>query len=237
MLKNTCHKQIVGGWLAIGVVGVLFATTTPARAQSPTHYRDYELGSSVASISALVGMKVSDARIIHERPAVIQDLEWRRPLAFSDVATKDPVEQIVFSFYNDRLFKLVIEYDRHRTEGMTDADMVEAISVLYGARSQLPPKNGRAISLLVTDPGTRIAGWGDADYSAVLYRSSYAAGFRMIVTGTQLDSLARVADAQAVKLEERDAPKLAIAKQKKEDADLLAAQAKARVINKTAFRP
>jgi hypothetical protein len=59
----------------------------------------------------------------------------------------------------------------------------------------------------------------------------------MIVTGVQLDALARAADAQAVKLDERDAPKLAIAKQKKEDADLLAAQAKARVINKTAFRP
>jgi len=237
MLKNTRHTHIARGWLTIGVLGVLSATAMPARAQSPAQYRDYELGSSVTSVSALAGMKVSDAKIIHERPALIQDLEWRRPLAFSDVAAKDPVEQIVFSFYNDRLFKLVIEYDRHRTEGMTDADMIEAISALYGTGSQLAPKNARAISLMVTDPGTRIAGWGDADYSAVLYRSSYAAGFRMIVTSIQLDMLARAADAQAVKLDERDAPKLAIARQKKEDADLLAAQEKARVINKPAFRP
>jgi hypothetical protein len=237
MPKNTYRTQIVGVWSAIGVLGILFATTGTVRAQSPTQYRDYELGSSVASVSALAGVKVSDAKIVHERPALIQDLEWRRPLAFGDVGAKDPVEQIVFNFYNDRLFKLVIEYDRHRTEGMTDADMIEAISALYGTATHSSPKNARVIPVMAADPGTRIAAWGDADYSAVLYKSSYAAGYRMIVTAIELDTLARVADAQAVKLDERDAPRLAIAKQKKEDADLVAAQEKARVMNKTTFRP
>jgi hypothetical protein len=40
----------------------------------------------------------------------------------------DPVERIVFSFCNDQLFRVAIDYGHDRTEGMTDADMVEAIS-------------------------------------------------------------------------------------------------------------
>lgn len=39
----------------------------------------------------------------------------------------------MFSFYNDQLFRLVIDYDRQRTEGMTDADMVQTLSETYGA--------------------------------------------------------------------------------------------------------
>ena len=40
----------------------------------------------------------------------------------------DPVKQIVFSFYNDQLSKMVVDYDHERTAGMTDADLVDAIS-------------------------------------------------------------------------------------------------------------
>ena len=82
-----------------------------------------------------------------------------------------------------------------------------------------------------------MARWGDADYSVVLYRSSYASGFRMIVTSLRLDALARTAKAQALRLDERDAPRREIARQKKEAEDARAAQDKARVANKAAFRP
>src|SRR5207249_10965037 len=79
---------------------------------------------------------------------------------------------------------------------------------------------------------TRIARWGDADYSVVLYRSSYASGFRMIVTSVRPDALARTAEAQAVRLDERDAPRREIARQKKEADETRAAQEKARLANK-----
>ena len=83
----------------------------------------------------------------------------------------------------------------------------------------------------------RAAGWGDADYSVVLYRSSYASGFRMIVTSLRLDTLARTAEAQALRLDERDAPTREIARQKKAADDTRASHEKARLANKAGFRP
>jgi hypothetical protein len=149
----------------------------------------------------------------------------------------DPVQQIVFSFYNDQLFRLVIDYDHNRTEGMTDADMIEAISSVYGSRSKSPLTTRVASSQVAQASGTSVARWGDAEYSVVLYRSSYASGFRMIVTSLRLDRLARTAEARASQLDELDAPKREIARQKKEADDIRAAQAKAREGNKASFRP
>jgi hypothetical protein len=39
----------------------------------------------------------------------------------------------VFSFYNDQLFRLVITYDRGRTDSMTSGDVIEALSQTYGS--------------------------------------------------------------------------------------------------------
>ena len=101
----------------------------------------------------------------------------------------------------------------------------------------MPPKRRVATLQVVEESGTRVARWGDADYSVVLYRSSYASGFRMIVTSVRLDALARTAEAEAVRLDERDAPRREIARQKKEADDKRAAQEKARLANKAGFRP
>jgi len=84
-------------------------TMGTARAQSVPRYRDYQRGSNLAAVAAIEGLKVSDAKTIHERPAVTQTLEWRTPFSLDRAGIlKDPVEQIVFSFYNDQLFRLVI---------------------------------------------------------------------------------------------------------------------------------
>ena len=223
--------------LAIGALGLILSTHA-LHGQAGPHYREFQLGGDLASVSVLSGAAVSEAKIIHERPVLMQDLQWRRPYSASGptAVPKDPAQQIVFSFYNDQLFRLVIDYDRDRTEGMTDADMIEAISSEYGSTSKPALKSRVAISQVAEESGTRLAGWGDADYSAVLYRSSYASGFRMIVTSLRLDTLARTAEAQALRLDERDAPKREIARQKKEADDTRASQEKARSANKAGFR-
>src|SRR5688572_20491475 len=71
--------------------------------QGPSQYRNFELRSDLASVSTLAGVAPSQAKMIHQRPAVLQDLEWRPShwLAGTTSASTDPVEQIVFSFYND----------------------------------------------------------------------------------------------------------------------------------------
>jgi len=145
----------------------------------------------------------------------------------------------VFSFYNDRLFRLVVDYDKERTEGMTDADMVAALSATYGVPlKRTGPVSPRVASRLEVESGAALARWGDAEQSVVLYRTStYGTTFRLIATEPQLDDLARKAEAQAIRLDTQEAPGREIARQNKELEDGRAAKEKARVANKAAFRP
>jgi hypothetical protein len=225
--------------LAIGAFGVVLSTPS-LHGQDRSRYRDFNLGGNLSSISALTGVAASEAKTIHLRPAMMQELEWRRPYSFSSAAPaqKDPVKQIVFSFYNDQLSKMVVDYDHERTAGMTEADLIEAISTEYGARSTPGLKTSRGVASRVEEEsGTPVARWGDADYSVVLYRSPYESGFRIIVTSPRLEALARTADAQAIRLDEREAPGREIARQKKETDDARASQEKNRLANKAVFRP
>ena len=110
--------------LAIGLI--VFLSAPAAQSQDHTRYRDYRLGNDLKSVAALAKIPAAGAKTVHQRPSLIQDLEWRQPYLMIESATKqsDPVQRMVFSFYDDQLFRLVIDYDRERTEGMTDADMI-----------------------------------------------------------------------------------------------------------------
>jgi hypothetical protein len=239
-----------------GLVGVSFAavvflsshslqsqallTSVPLQSQDRSRYRDFRLASTLASVSTLTGMAATDVKTIHQRPAVMQELEWRRPyfVSGSTAQQDDPVRQIVFSFYDDQLSKIVVEYDRERTAGMTDADMIDAISTAYGPALKPAPTKARAVASQFEAPsGTPVARWGDDDYSVVLFRSSYASGFQIIVTSPRLDALARTADARAIQLDQREAPQREIARQKTEAEAARVSQEKARLANKAVFRP
>jgi hypothetical protein len=211
----------------------LVVTAMPAQAQSPAHYRDFQLGADLPSIAALVGVAPSTATTVHARPVVMQELQWRRPYT----AEPDAVQQIVFSFYDNQLSTMVVDYDRDRTAGLTDADLIEALTAMYGAplKSRVRTAPGMP-SELEQESGTVVARWGAADYAVALYRSSYASGFRIIVASPPLQALARTAVAQSNRLDARDAPGLEIARQKKEAEDLRVSQAKARLVNKAAFK-
>lgn len=231
------NSRAAGACVSCAVVlGALLAMIGSVRAQSVGHYREYVLGSSVAAVSKRAGSTQADVRVIHARPVLMQDLQWRAPFVLGDEAgVKDPVGEIVFSFYDDQLFRLAIEYDRHRTEGMTDADMITAISTVYG--STIPSRLNDRRPPITIGSYAHIAAWGDTEYSAVLARSIYGTGFRLVVTATRLERLAQLADAEAIRLDDREAPQRAVERQKKEQADVFAAQEKARVINKASFRP
>jgi hypothetical protein len=154
--------MIVRGRVAVGILALLLSTAA-VRGQTGAHYRDFQLGGTLASVAALTGQPVSNARTAHDRPATLQDLEWKRPYSSSgDTSTApDSVQQIAFSFYNDQLFRLVIDYDRERTDGMTDADMMQAISAMFGSTVAPSLKtSGRTAPQIEQESGTRVAGWG-----------------------------------------------------------------------------
>jgi hypothetical protein len=223
--------------LAVGALGLLLSTPL-LYSQGGPRYRDFQLGGDLASISALTGVAVSEARAVHLRPALMQELRWQRPYSSSATLSQtDSVKQIMFSFYNDQLSKMVVDYDHDRTAGMTDADLIDAISVDYGARVKPGARTGRGtLTRVEEESGKLIARWAGADYAVALYRG-YSSDVRLIVASPRLDALARTADVQATRLDDREAPQREIARQKKETDDARASQEKSRVANKAAFRP
>jgi hypothetical protein len=88
-----------------------------AFAQDMSRYRAYVLESSLDSVVAASGARAADAKTLHERPATIQELEWRAPYVDSRNMLADPVREISFTFYNDALYQVIVHYDRDRTDG------------------------------------------------------------------------------------------------------------------------
>ena len=63
----------------------------------------------------------------------------------------DPVLEVALTFYNDQLFRITITYDQSRTDGMTNADVIDAVSATYGlavvpATPHAPPRSSPALA-------------------------------------------------------------------------------------------
>ena len=206
-------------------------------AQDLCGYRGFQFGTNLVAVAKQTEMKPSEAKLLHERPAMIQELWWYRPVGSSSLP-KDPVREVVFSFYNGELFRMVINYDQDRTEGLTDADMVEAISAKYGiAARPVATIVLFSSSQVYNDSQKVIARWEDAQHSFNLFRYSYQPTFGMVAFSKQLDTLAQAAVVEAFRLDKQEAPQREMERQKKEDAENRAAQEKARSVNKPAFLP
>src|SRR5689334_14324677 len=107
---------------------VLILAANRLEAQDLSRYREFRLGSTLASVQKIADVAAGDVKSIQQRPARIQELRWRPSQRFNDrMLPTEPVREVVFTFYNDRLFKIVVDYDRQRTQGLTDADLIEAI--------------------------------------------------------------------------------------------------------------
>ena len=104
--------------LAIASLGIVLAGQ-PVFSQSLSRYRTYTLESSLAAILKSSGARQTDLQTLHERPAKIQVLEWRAPYVSPGNVAADPVHSLLFSFYDDQLYRIVVTYDRDRMEGLT----------------------------------------------------------------------------------------------------------------------
>jgi len=221
---------------ALGVILLML----PLHAEDRPDYREFRLGSSVSHVLSQVHLSASDVSRVHERPALIQDLRWTIPFFIADTVEpqKDPVEQIAFSFVDDQLFKLSVDYERKRTEGMTDADMIAAVSGRYGPPVPISkPAKPSIFDRAGVETAKRLAQWIDGDAVVVLSRSAFTGAFQLVVTSTRLDALARTAGADAVRLEQREAPARDAAQRKQVADDAELAKEKARVANKASFQP
>lgn len=206
-------------------------------AQDLSRYREFPFGIDLLSVAKQTGMKPSEAKMLHQRPAMIQELWWQRSLGGPSLQT-DSVREVIFSFYNGELFRLLVNYDRYRTEGLTDGDMIEAISARYGVATRPTAETvSFSSSQVYNDREKVLARWEDAQYSFNLFRSAYRPTFGMVLFSKRLDALARAAIVEAIRLDEQEAPQREIEPQKKLDEENRTAQEKAKLVNKPTFRP
>jgi len=210
----------------------------PLLAQELSRYRAYTLESSVASVVEISGARASDIKTPHERPAKIQQMEWRTPYASPGRDLVDPVNQVQFSFCDDQLYQVVVTYDRARTEGLTNDDVIESFSATYGMPLLLTTRTPRGTSPTNASMDTTVvARWEDAVSMVTLTRGTDAPEYQVVLISKTLDARARAAIKEALRLDRQEAPQRESDQHKKEIADAGVASQKARSVNKPAFRP
>src|ERR1039458_3817938 len=110
------------------VLGTMSAATLE---KDLSKYRNFQLGTDLAAIAKQVGASPSQATVVHRRPALIQELEWR-PQTLGSASQTEAAKDVVFSFYDGALYRIVVSYDRYQTEGLTVNDFIDALSATYG---------------------------------------------------------------------------------------------------------
>src|SRR4030095_11297590 len=217
------------------VIAVSLGFIGQVSAQDPSSYRAYVLESSLDTVVAASGMRATDAKTLHERRAKIQQLQWRAPYASPRTAGADPVREVACTFFNSALYQIVVTYDRYRTEGLTNDDVIESLSSSYGTpvlktaivRTGLPALLDAVV----------LAQWDNLASSLTLLRDTYSPEFQLILTSKALNAPARSAIREAIRLDALEAPQRELDQRKKDVAEASATRYKARSTNKAAFRP
>jgi hypothetical protein len=214
-------------------VAAILLSVPLAYTQDLSKYRNFSLGTSLIAISRQVNERPAEASIIHQSPALIQELTWWPMPSYQSSTPVDPVQQILFSFYNGALYKMAVTYDSSTTAGLTAEDMVRAISAKYGAATLPIVAAGSLGNTTYGATETRIAQWENLQYSVILSRTSFLNSFQLVICTKQLNDQAEADSAAAAKQAREDAPQLEIARVKKEADNLETARRN----NLKSFRP
>ena len=221
--------------LALSAAGIVISTTSLSATPELSRYRGFEFGMSVVTVARHAGIS-PEPRIVHQRPELIEELMWLPPRLGTLADEGDSVQKVLFSFYNNQLSRVVVSYDRSRTEGLTAEDLVDAISATYGVAMI------RAVGMAPVTPGPNaddkiVAHWEDPQYSITLFRSKYLSTFGLVLLSKRLDGLTALANAEAILLDERDAPARETARQQRRTDEDRLREETVRRVNKAAFKP
>src|ERR1700733_7163107 len=218
---------------AIGVVLVLI-TASVISAQDLSRYRKIALGTSVEALLKQTGESAREVSVSHQSPALIQEITlWPVDSSYSSSSNRDPVLEIAFTFYNGKLYRMAVTYDRFSMEGLTEDDLVNAISLRYGTGRRFYPEINLDTPDTVESTDEVIARWDNSRNSVTLIQSNSMNSFKLLVLSKQVEAQAKTAITSAVKLERDEAPQKEMDRQSQEAIDLEAARQK----NLTTFRP
>jgi len=197
-------------------------------------YRSFQLGSNLAAVASEAGVSPTHAKPITARPANIQELEWSpKPLGPSSQA--EAVDTVIFSFYNDQLYQITVDYNHYKTEGLTADDVIDAVSAANGTIATHPVADKVAPGSHAI-PKELLARWEDAQYRVDLVRAQYGPAFRLIATVKGLESPANAALLEAKRLDTQEAPQREAARAAEEAQTEQARLEKLRLVNKPKFR-
>jgi hypothetical protein len=223
-----------------GVVGLLLGAGLLFRLQaaSPVNdlskYRDFQFGTGLPTVAKQAGVDLSQVKVVHSRPALMQELEWR-PQNRGASSPKEAAKSVVFSFYGGELFRVEVDYDRYETEGMTAADLIEAVSATYGTATK--PAAPVKVAQSYGDFEEILAQWQDPQYRFELVRYSYGPTFKLVGVSKRLEASAQATDLEAKRLDDQEAPQRDAARLASEAATAKAKLDDARLVNKAKFRP
>lgn len=219
----------------LAILAILCTSLAPLLpAAQLDEYRGFQFGMSVSAAAEQAGMKTADAISVHQRPALIQSLDFE-PSLFRHSEAKDPVSQISLTFYNGELSRIAVLYDRYKVDGMTPADMIEALSAVYGTASR--PVAEIPYHSYYAEVAPVLARWEDGQYSYNLIKSDDLSSFALILFSKRLDALVQQAGVESARLDALDAPAKEAERARKQADDVRVEQEKSRLQNKANFRP
>jgi hypothetical protein len=205
-------------------------------AEELANYRDFRLERGLDAVVKQLGGTAADAKVVHERPALIEEIRWHASYAPSASVGGESVKQMQFSFYNGTLYRIVVMYDRQRTDGLTVEDMIAVLSATYGSASKSPAAELLFPSMYNETVGV-LARWEDEHASVNLVRSTYNPTYGLILLSQKLDALAQASIREARTLDDLEAPLRESQRQKKAAEGTRLQLEKSRLANKETFRP
>lgn len=221
------------------VVSLLFSlaclsTSTVLKAeQDLSRYKGFQFGMTLNVITEKVGLKADNARTLRATPILLQTLEWHTER--ENAAVGSSVNQIVFSFYNSKLYGMQISYDRLKTRGLSDQDLIDALSVPFGTAQRSEAEV--MFTSLYKESVKVIARWETREYSFSLVRSSYMPTYGIVGYDKRIELQALEAEVQAARADQSGAEAHETALKRTQDEDLRLEQERTRTSNKRRFEP
>ena len=140
---------------------------------------------------------------------------------------------MVLTFHLGRLARVVATYDRDRTEGLTNADLHDSFTTIYGTSMLVPTPSGVRSS---SEPEI-IGQWGDGETLVVLLREAYPRRIKLTVSSVAADRLLQDGLASGVRLDTIEAPTRDMVRRLSEEQTQRRRDEQSRLDNKSAFKP
>ena len=225
-------------FLLLALMVLLCASISASSPVVLSRYRAVSLGDSVQTVVARLQVTASDVKVLHERPALVQELRWRtRPFVSGITVATDPLAEMVLTFHLGHLARIVAIYDRERTIGLTDADLEELLSEVYGV-ALLRSKTGEVPSAPSSlSPRRTVSMWADGDTTVALWREEYPGRVGLLISAMAADRDLQQAITDGARLAAAEAPQREREKQAAATAALKDRDAQIRLENKSKFKP